>query len=124
MATSYVSWEDLERSFVMRFTLGHPKDRVYVVSVGNITDTLFFVLDYGNDGLNYFCTRVVTHCPFLVKIPSQLLRRHCTIKPLSHCTICLWPLYKRAHRAIVSSIQAHRDNVSSLQRILPSCVHA
>ena len=27
-AISYVSWEDLERSFVMKFTLGHPKDCV------------------------------------------------------------------------------------------------
>ena len=55
-ATSYVSWVELERSFVMQFTLGHPKDRVYVVSVENIIDPLFVFDDYGNDGLNYFCT--------------------------------------------------------------------
>ena len=55
-ATSYVSWEDLKRSFVMKFTLGHPKDCVYVDSVENITDPLFVFQDYGNDGLNYFCT--------------------------------------------------------------------
>ncbi len=55
-ATSYVSWEELERSFVIQFTLGHPKDCVYVVSVENITDPLFVFHDYGNDGLNYFCT--------------------------------------------------------------------
>ena len=55
-ATSYVSWEELERSFVITFTLGHPKDCVYVVSVENITDPLFVFHDYGNDGLNYFCT--------------------------------------------------------------------
>ena len=55
-ATSYVSWEDLELSFVMKFTLGHPKQCVYVVSVANITDPLFVFDDYGNDGLNYFCT--------------------------------------------------------------------
>ena len=41
MATSYVSWEDLERSFVMKFTLGCPKHCVYVVSVENIKDPLF-----------------------------------------------------------------------------------
>jgi hypothetical protein len=55
-ATSYVSWEELERSFVIQFTLGHPKDCVYVVSVGNISDPLFVFQEYGNDGLNYFCT--------------------------------------------------------------------
>ena len=55
-ATSYVSWEELERSFVIQFTLGNPKDCVYVVSVENITDTLFVFHDYGNDGSNYFCT--------------------------------------------------------------------
>ncbi len=41
----------MERSFVIQFTLGHPKDCVYVVSVENITDPLF---DYGNDVLNFF----------------------------------------------------------------------
>ena len=56
MATSYVSWEDLEHSFVMKFTLGHPKDCVYVVSVENIKGPLFVFQYYGNDGLNYFCT--------------------------------------------------------------------
>ena len=56
MATSYVSWEDLERSFVMKFTLGHPKDCVYFLSVQNIKDPLFVFQDYGNDRLNYFCT--------------------------------------------------------------------
>jgi hypothetical protein len=55
-ATSYVSWEELERSFVIQFTLGHAKDCVYVVSVENRTDPLFVFHDYGNDGLNYFCT--------------------------------------------------------------------
>ena len=55
-ATLYVSWEELERSFVIQFTLGNPKDCVYVVSVENITDTFFVFHDYGNDGLNYFCT--------------------------------------------------------------------
>ncbi len=53
-ATSYVSWEELERSFVIQFTLGHSKDYVYVVSVENITDPLFVFQDYGNDGLNFF----------------------------------------------------------------------
>ena len=43
-ATSYVSWEEIARSFVMQFTLGHPKDCVYVVSVENITDPLFVCL--------------------------------------------------------------------------------
>ena len=38
MATSYVSRKELERSFVIEFTLGHPKECVYVVSVENITD--------------------------------------------------------------------------------------
>ncbi len=56
MATSYVSWIELERSFVMPFTLGHLKECVYVVSIENITDPLFVFQDYGNDGLNYFCT--------------------------------------------------------------------
>ena len=42
MATSYVSWEELKGSFIMQFTLGHPKKCVYVVSVENITDPLFF----------------------------------------------------------------------------------
>ena len=55
-ATSYVSWEELECSFVMQFTLGHPKDCVYVFSVENITDSLFVFDDYGNNDLNYFCT--------------------------------------------------------------------
>ena len=55
-ATSYVSWKDLERSFVMPFTLGHPKEFVYVVSVENITDPLYVFKDFGNDGLNFFCT--------------------------------------------------------------------
>ncbi len=40
-ATSYVSWKELERSFVIQFTLGNPKECVYVVSVENITDPLF-----------------------------------------------------------------------------------
>ena len=40
----------------MKFTLGHLKDCVYAVSVGNITDPLFVLQDYENDGLNYFCT--------------------------------------------------------------------
>ena len=43
-ATSYVSWEELERSFVMQFTLVHPKDCVYVVSVENIMDPLFYLM--------------------------------------------------------------------------------
>ena len=30
MDTSYVSWEELECLFVMQFTLGHPKNCVYV----------------------------------------------------------------------------------------------
>ena len=55
-STTYVSWKDLECSFVMKFTLVRPKDCVYVVSVENITDPLFFFQDYGNDGLNCFCT--------------------------------------------------------------------
>ena len=55
-ATSYVSWKDLERSFVMPFTLGHPKECVYVISVENITDPLYVFKDFGNDGLNFFCT--------------------------------------------------------------------
>ena len=55
-ATSYVSWEELASPFVMHFTLGHPKDCVYAVSVKNITDPLFVFDDYGNDGLNYFGT--------------------------------------------------------------------
>ena len=55
-ATSYVSWKELEPSFVIQFTLGHPKECVYVVSVENITDSLFVFHDYGNDGLNYLCT--------------------------------------------------------------------
>ena len=56
MATSYVSWEELERSFVMQFTLGHPKDCVYDILVDNIKDPLFVFDDYGNDGFDYFCT--------------------------------------------------------------------
>ncbi len=55
-ATSYVSWIELKKSCVMTFTLGHPKECVYVVLVENITDPLFVFQDYGNDGLNYFCT--------------------------------------------------------------------
>ena len=51
-ATSYVSWEELERSCVMQFTLGHPKDCVYVVSVEHITDPLLVFDDYGNDDFN------------------------------------------------------------------------
>ncbi len=54
MATSYVSWIELERSFVMPFTLGHPKECVYVVSIENITDPLYVFKDYGNDGLIFF----------------------------------------------------------------------
>ncbi len=41
-ATSYVSWKELEKSFVMPFTVGHPKECVYVVSVENITDPFLF----------------------------------------------------------------------------------
>ena len=55
-ATSYVSWDAIAHSFVMQFTLGHPEDCLYVVTVANITDTLFVFDDYGNDGLNYFCS--------------------------------------------------------------------
>ncbi len=44
-ATSYVSWEELERSFVIQFTLGHPKDCVYVVSVENIMDRTMEMMD-------------------------------------------------------------------------------
>ena len=55
-ATSYVSWEEIAHSFVMQFTLGHPKDCVYVISVENITDPLFVLHDSGIDGLNYFYT--------------------------------------------------------------------
>ena len=55
-AISYVSWKELACSFVMQLTLGHPKDCVYVVSVENRMDPLFVFDDYGNDGLNYFCT--------------------------------------------------------------------
>ena len=55
-ATSYVSWEELERSCVMQFTLGHPKDCACVISVEDIMDPLFVFDDYGNDCLNYFCT--------------------------------------------------------------------
>ena len=46
-ATSYVSWEELECSFVMQFTQGHPKNCVYVVLVENIMDPLFVFDDYG-----------------------------------------------------------------------------
>ena len=55
-ATSYVSWEELECTFAMQFTLGHPKECVYVVAVLNIMDPLFVFDNYGNDDLNYFCT--------------------------------------------------------------------
>ena len=60
-ATSYVSWEETERSFVMQFTLGHPKDCVCAVPVENITDPLFVFDDYGNDGLPYLCTLPYQH---------------------------------------------------------------
>jgi hypothetical protein len=40
----------------MPFTLGHPKECVYVISVENITDPLYVFKDFGNDGLNFFCT--------------------------------------------------------------------
>ena len=55
-STSYVSWEEIEQSFVIEFTLGHPKDCVYVVPVENLTDPLSVFDDYGNYGLNYYCT--------------------------------------------------------------------
>jgi hypothetical protein len=50
----------------MPVTLGHPKECVYVVSVENITDPLFVFQDYGNDGLNYFCTLPYTNVGVLI----------------------------------------------------------
>ncbi len=67
-ATSYVSWKDLERSFVMPFTLGHPKECVYVISVENITDPLYVFKDYGNDGLNFFAHYLTNVGVLILKI--------------------------------------------------------
>ena len=59
MATSDVSWEELERKFVIQFTLGRPIKCVYVVAVSNITDSLFVLDDYGNNGVHFFCTFLI-----------------------------------------------------------------
>ena len=61
VATQYVSWDRLERDFVVPFTLGDIKDCVYIVAVSNIVDPLNVVQDYGNDGVHYFCTLPYCH---------------------------------------------------------------
>ncbi len=125
MATSYVSWEDLESSFVMKFNLGDPKDCVYVVSVGNITDPLFVVLDYGNDGLNYFCTRVSNIVRFFSYNPlpaSMEPLYHQAIEPLYRLLLAIVqksPLYHQSrpietmyHHSSVSCHCAFMHNIS------------
>ena len=55
-AIKYVSSDTLMHNFIAPFTLGDPKRCVYVVSIDNIVDPLYVFPDYGNEGVNYFCS--------------------------------------------------------------------
>ena len=50
------SWLDLTKKFVVPFSLGDPKQCVFIIPLANITDPLFVFTDYGNEGAHHFCT--------------------------------------------------------------------
>ena len=54
-ATEYLSWEDMEKSFISHFCLGDMKLCLYIVNVNNICDPLFVCPNYGKDGLHFLC---------------------------------------------------------------------
>jgi len=54
-ATKFITWDELDRSFVIPFCLGDVKSCVYIVNVSAISDPLFVCPNYGRDGLHYLC---------------------------------------------------------------------
>lgn len=51
----YLSWDELEMSFISSFCLGDLRSCVYVVNVESISDPLFVCPNYGKQGLHYLC---------------------------------------------------------------------
>jgi hypothetical protein len=54
-AKQYLSWELLQRNFIVPFTLGDPKKCVYIVDIQNICKPLFVFRNYGSACKQYFC---------------------------------------------------------------------
>ena len=54
-AREYLSWQEIEKSFVSPFILGDMKSCVYIVNTNNISDPLFVCPNYGQDGSHFLC---------------------------------------------------------------------
>ena len=54
-ASDYMSWEDLDKSFVLPFCLGDMRNCVFIINVNSICDPLFVCPNYGKEGINYLC---------------------------------------------------------------------
>jgi len=54
-SSEYISWNDLDMSFIKPFSLGNMNRCLYIINVNNISDPLFVCPNYGKDGLHYLC---------------------------------------------------------------------
>ena len=54
-ATDYISWEAMDKSFVLPFCLGDMRSCVFIINVNSICDPLFVCPNYGKDGTHYLC---------------------------------------------------------------------
>ena len=54
-ARDYLSWNDLDNSFILPFRLGDMRSCVFIVNVNTICDPLFVCPNYGSDGTEYLC---------------------------------------------------------------------
>jgi hypothetical protein len=55
MSVQYLSWDELEMSFISSFCLGDLQSCVYIVNMQSISDPLFVCPNYGKEGLHYLC---------------------------------------------------------------------
>ena len=54
-ATKFITWEELDSSFILPFCLGDVKTCVYIVNVAAISDPLFVCPNYGREELHFLC---------------------------------------------------------------------
>jgi len=54
-ATDYISWEAMDKSFVLPFCLSDMRSCVFIINVNSICDPLFVCPNYGKDGTHYLC---------------------------------------------------------------------
>lgn len=54
-ARDYMSWDDMENSFVVPFALGDMRSCVFIINVNSICDPLFVCPNYGKEGTHYLC---------------------------------------------------------------------